>query len=144
VVSLSLSSYDIKDTWFTPFSRKIGQLPALNALFLNYISSAQFLLDLDCDVPQEGVNLSTATYPALLYLDFSNCGINTPALKTLYKSLKKRSDRDLGPRKLRVELHGVKRADKKAIALLEKVVEVVWVMDSDFEDSDGDSEPLDY
>ena len=65
VVSLSLSSHNLNDAWFTPFSRKIGQLPALNALFLDHISSTQILLDLDCDVPQERVNPSTATYPAL-------------------------------------------------------------------------------
>jgi len=142
MVSLSLSSYDINDTWFTPFSRRIGQLPALNALYLNYISSAQCLLDLDCDAPQEGVNPSTTTYPALLYLDFSNCEIKAPALKTLYNCLKKRSERGLGPRKLRVDLRGVQQVDKikRAIALLEKVVEVAWEVDSDFEDSDSDTD----
>ena len=142
VVSLSLSSYKITDTWFTPFSRKIGRLPALNALYLDHISSTQILLDLDCDAPQEGVNLPTTTYPALLYLDFNKCGIKTPAVKTLYNCLKKRSERGLGPRKLRVDLRGVKQSDKikKATALLEKVVEVVWEVDSDFEDSDTDTD----
>ena len=136
VVSLSLSSYSIHDTWFTPFSRDIGQLPALNTLFLNHISSTPILLDLDCDVPQEGVNPSAATYPALLYLDFTNCGIDTPALKTLYDCLKKRSERGLGPRKLRVDLRGVREVDEKATALVEKVVEVVWLIESaDSEDS---------
>jgi hypothetical protein len=132
VVSLSLSSHNLHDTLLTPFSRKIGQLPALNALFLNHISSTQNLLDLDCDVPQERVNPSMATYPALLYLDLSNCGssIGTPALKTLYNCLKKRSECGLGPRKLRVDLRGVQQVDEEATALVEKVVEVIWLMDS--------------
>ena len=132
-VSLSLSSYHINDAWFIPFSRKISQLPALNALFLDHISSTQILLDLDCDIPQEGVNPPTATYPALLYLDFSNCKIDAPSLKTLYDCLKKRSERGLGPQKLSVDLRGVQKVDKEAAALVEKVVEVVW-LDSEDED----------
>jgi hypothetical protein len=106
-------------TFLPQNSIKTGQLPALNPLILNHISSAQFLLELDCDVPQEGVN--------------SNCRIETPALKTLYNCLKKRSEHGLGPQKLRVDLRGLQpeQVDKKATALMEKVVEIVWVMDLD-------------
>ena len=140
VVSLSLSSlssYDIltlTDLWFRPFFRKISQLPALNALFLHDISFAELLLEPNCDIPGV-INPSMATYPALLYLDFSYCLLNTPALKTLYRCLEKRSERSLGPRNLRMDLRGQK-VSKRAAVLLEKVAEVVWVMDSDFVDSD--------
>ena len=63
VVTLSLSSYD--GICFRHFARRIGQLPALYALFLSNISSAPFLEELDCDVPQKGGDPSMPTYPAL-------------------------------------------------------------------------------
>ena len=136
VVSLSLLSYDIADAWFIPFFRKISRLPALNAVFLDQLSSLLFLLEFDHDVSQ-GVNPSMATYPALLYLDFRKCILNTVALKTLYKCLKKRSANDLGLQKLRVDLRILKNVDKKIIALLEKFAEIVW-MESDCDDSVSD------
>ena len=137
VVSLSLSSYDIADLWFRPFFHKISRLPALNALFMDHLSSSLFLLELNRDVPQERVNPSMATYPALLYLDFSKCLLNTPAQKSLYEYLKKRSENGLGLRKLTVDLRIPKNGDKKVIALLEKVAEIVW-MESDFDGSASD------
>jgi len=135
VVSLLLTSYDIHNDWFTPFFSKVSQLPALNALFLHDISSAELLLEPNCGVSREINNPSMATYPSLLYLDFSYCLLDTPALKTLHKCLKKRSEQSLGPRNLKMDLR-TQKVSKRAAALLEKVAEVVWVMDSDFVDSD--------
>ena len=112
VVSLSLSSYD--GTCFRHFARQIGQLPALNALHLGYISSAPFFLELDRGDP------SIPTYPALHYLDLSNHQIDIPSLTILYNCLKKRSELGLGPEKLKINL-----CDEGTTALLEKVVEVV-------------------
>ena len=122
VLSLSLSSYDITDIWFRPFFHKISQLPALNALFLDYLTSSLFLLELNRDVPQEEVNPSMAIYPALLYL---KCRLTTPDPKILYKFLKKRPGHGLGPRKLRLDLFGPQILNKEVIALLETVAEIV-------------------
>ena len=127
VVSLSLSSYG--GTCVRHFARKIGQLPALNALRLNYIPSAPFLQELDCDAPQEGDNLSIPTYPALRCLHFNpNHHIDVPDLTTLYNCLKKRSELGLGPEKLKINLCTLRNLDEQTTALLEKVVEVVSVM----------------
>jgi hypothetical protein len=123
VVSLSLSSYD--GTRFRKFARTIGQLPALNALHFRYISSAPFLLELDCDAPRERHDPSIPTYPALRYLDFSDHEIDVPGLTTLYNCLKKRSELGLGPEKLKINLRVLRNLDKQTTALLEKVVEVV-------------------
>ena len=131
VVSLSISShYENDDTLFRLSARKIGQLPALNALFLRDISSMTFLLELNSDVSKED-DPSTATYPALQYLDFTNLQIDVPILTILHVYLDQRSEHGLGPRKLKVDLCGLGTVNKKAtpIALLEKFVEVVWVMD---------------
>ena len=126
VISLSLSSYD--GTCFRRFARTIGQLPALNAFHLSYISSMPFLLELNCDAPQEGDDPSTPTYPALRYLDFSDHQFNVPGLRTLYNSLKKRSQLGLGPEKVKINLCALRKLDKQTTALLEKVVEVVSEM----------------
>ena len=125
VISFSLSShYPKDDICFRPFARKIGQLPALNALSLSYTSSAPFLLELDCDVPQEGDDPLIPTYPALRYLDFSDHQIDLPNLMILYDYLKKRSELGLGPETLEVDLRGLKKV-KEATVLLEKVVKIV-------------------
>jgi hypothetical protein len=115
VVSLLLSSYD--DTCFRHFAREIGQLSALNTLYLSYISSAPFLQELDCDAP---------TYPALRCLDFSDhqIRIDVFGLTTLYSCLKKRSELGLGPEKLKMDLCVLRNLDKHTTTLLEKVVEV--------------------
>ena len=138
VVSLSiLSIYENDDTLFRLFPQ-IGQLPALNALSLKYISSTPFLQELDCCVPGE---LSMATYPALQYLDFTGHQI---ILTTLSNCLKKRSELGLGPKQLKVDLRGLELVDEKATALLEKVVEVEWVtddLDSDDSGSEANSDP---
>jgi hypothetical protein len=149
VVSLSiLSHYENDYTLFILSARKIGQFPALNALFLRDISSMPFLLELDRDVSEDGDDPSTATYPALRYLDFTNLEIDVPALTILHMCLKTRSERGLGPRKLRVDLCGLGTVNKKAtpIVLLEKVVEVVWVMDDpdSGESAESDSDVLIY
>jgi hypothetical protein len=127
VISFSLLSYDpnLDDICYRPLARKVGQLPAMNALYLSYISSTPFLQELDCDAPQEGDDPSILTYPALRYLDFSNYPIDFPDLTALYNYLKKRSELGLGPEKLKMDLC---RVNKEATALLEKVVEVVSVM----------------
>jgi hypothetical protein len=119
VISFSLLSYDpTDDICYRPLARKVGQLPAMNALHLSYISSTSFLQELDCDVPQEGDDPSIPTYPALRYLAFSGkYPIDFSYLTALYNHLKKRSELGLGPEKLKI-----------ATALLEKVVEVVSVM----------------
>jgi hypothetical protein len=123
VVSLSISSY--AGACFRDFPRKIAQLPALHALRLSDISSAPFLEELDCGVPQEGDDLSIPTYPALQYLDLSGHEINVRDLTTLSEYLKKRSELGLGPEKLKMDLCGPRKVDKKATALLKKVVKVV-------------------
>ena len=130
VISFSLSSFDQQDDiCYRLLARKVAQLPAMNALYLSYVSSAPFLQELDCDVPQEGDDPSIPTYPALRYLDFSNYPIDFPDLTVLYNRLKKRSELGLGPEKLKMDLCMVREVDKEATALLEKVVEVVSVMD---------------
>jgi hypothetical protein len=149
VVLLSILSHYEKDyTLFILSARKIGQFPALNALFLRDISSMPFLLELDRDVSEDGDDPKTAIYPALRYLDFTNLEIDVPALTILHMCLKTRSEHGLGPRKLRVDLCGLGTVNKKAtpIVLLEKVVEVVWVMeDSDSgESTDSDSDVFFY
>ena len=123
VVTLSLSSYD--GICFRHFAHRIGQLPALYALFLSDISSAPFLEELNCDVPQKGGDPSMPTYPALQYLDLSDHGIDICDMTTLYEFLKKRSELGLGPEKLRMNLRRLRRVDKKATALLENVVKVM-------------------
>jgi hypothetical protein len=123
VITLSLSSYD--GICFRHFARKIGQLPALYALFLDDISSSPFLEELDCDVLLEGGDPSIPTYPALQYLDLPDHEIDICDPTTLYEYLKKRSELGLGPEKLRMNLRRLRRVDKKATALLEKVVKVV-------------------
>ena len=129
VISFSLFSYDPKnDTCFGPLSRKVGQLTTMEALYLSYVSSTPFLQELDCDIPQEGDDPSIPTYPALRYLDFSNHPVEFLELTTLYNYLKTRSELGLGPEKLKIDLRGVRKVGKKTIALLEKVVEVVPVM----------------
>ena len=129
VISFSLLSYDPKgDIYYRPLARKVGQLPAMNALYLSYISSTPFLQELDCDVPQKGDDSSIPTYPALRYLAFSGKHpIDFPDLTALYNNLKKRSELGLGPKKLKMDLCVVRQVNKQAIALLEKVVEVVSV-----------------
>jgi hypothetical protein len=126
VVSFSLSSYD--SAHFRHLARKIGQLPALNALHFSYSSAAPFLQELNCDAPREGGDPSIPTYPALRYLDFSGHEINVPGLTTLYNCLKKRSKLGLGPEQLKINLRALRNLDKQTTALLEKVVEVVSVM----------------
>jgi len=123
VVSLSVVSYD--GSCLRHFAPKIAQLPALHALRLSYIPSAPFFHELDCDVLQEGDDPSIPTYPALRYLDLSNRELDVRNLKALYKYLKKRSKLGLGPKKLKADLRGLRKVDKKATALLEKVVKVV-------------------
>ena len=136
VVALSLSLLEITDPRFGAFVHNIGQLPALNALYLRCDFSARFFLELVRDVLQEGEDPSAVTYPALRYLDFIKCQIDLRVLMILYIRLKKRSELGLGPERLKVDLRGLElgRIDKKAAALLEKVVEVEWMMD----DSDSD------
>jgi hypothetical protein len=141
VVSLSISSnYKNDKTVFMLSARKIGQFPALDALFLSNIFSTPFLLELNCDV----------SYPALRYLDFTTLQIDGSALAILPMWLKTRSERGLGPRKLRMDLRGLGTVNKKAttIALLEEVVEVVWVMEDpdsgESAGSDSDSDVLVY
>ena len=89
------------------------------------ISPAPFLEELDCDVPLEGGDPSIPTYPALRYLDLFDLEIDICDLTTLYKYLKRRSELGLGPEKLKVNLRRLRRVDKEATALLEKVVNVV-------------------
>jgi len=153
VVSLSISShYENDRTLFTLSARKIAQFPALDALFLCDIFSTPFLLELNCGASEEGDDPSTVTYPALRYLDFTTLQIDVPALTTLPMCLETRSERGLGPRKLRVDLRGLGTVNTKAtaIALLEEVVEVVWVMDdpdsgeSADSSADSDSDVLVY
>ena len=144
VISFSLSSYqpDTDDIFFIPLAHKIGQLPALKALYLNYISFAPLLLKAVCDVPKKAEDPSTIACPTLRYLDFTKCKIDVHDLMTLYKLLNKRSELGLGPENLKVDLRGLGlgRIDKKAAALLEKVVEVEWMMDdSDSDDSSSDA-----
>ena len=64
MISLSLLSYDPKgNIYYRPLAHKVGQLLAMNALYLSYISSTPFLQKLDCDVPQKGDDSSIPTYP---------------------------------------------------------------------------------
>jgi len=125
VVSLSASSYN--SACFRHFACKIGQLPALHALRLSDIFSEPFLLEFNCDVPQEGDDPSIPTYPALRYLELSGYGTDGHDLMTLYEDLKKRSKLGLGPKKLKVDLRafGPYKVDKRATAMFKNVVEVV-------------------
>jgi hypothetical protein len=128
VISFSLSSYDPKDEiCLRPFAHTIGQLPALNALYLSCASSAPFFQEIDHDVPHEGDDPPIPAYPALRYLAFSDHPIDVPDLTTLYNYLKKRSELGLGPEKLKVNLRGLRKVKnfKETTALLEKVVEVI-------------------
>ena len=138
VVSLLVSSH-YGGRHFIPFARKIDQLPALNTFRVDHIYFAPFLLELE-----EGDDPSMPTYPALRHLHFTNFRIDVFTSITLYYYLKNRSERGLGPEKLRVDLRGLAmgRVDKIITTLLNSVVDVVWVMDSDSEDSDSDSDSV--
>ncbi|KIM35828.1 hypothetical protein M413DRAFT_32184 [Hebeloma cylindrosporum] len=111
---------------FEPFFRMVSQLPALDTISLNPTLDDWFFEKLyKCDVQRDGVGPS---YPVLRYLDFTGCGMHDPDLMTLYKCLKKRSARGLGPRRLRMELVGLRGDFEREMALLESVVDVVvWV-----------------
>ncbi|KIM42700.1 hypothetical protein M413DRAFT_26710 [Hebeloma cylindrosporum] len=113
VLSLSLSSHD--QICLTPFARQIGQLPALKTLLLSRVDPSPFLLELDCDFPHEG-------------------DLSMPAPKY---------NHGLGPKNLGVDLRRQVKLDKRAIALLNKAVGVVWDMDPvepDYPSSDADSD----
>ena len=139
VVSLLLSSY-CQGKYFRPFARKIGQLPALDTIRIKYVYYVPFLLELE-----EGDDPSMPIYPALRHLQFtSKFRMDDPTLTALYDFLKKRSEQGLGPEKLSVDVRGLGKVDKTATALLNGVVDVVWVTPSDSRgpdsgDSDSDS-----
>ena len=112
VVSLLLSSRHGGE-YFTPFARKIGQLPALNTFSINDIYFVPFLLEL-----KAGDDPSIPPYPALRNLHFTNLRVDVPTSTALYGCLKKRSEHGLGPEKLRVDLRGLAmaRVDQKITA----------------------------
>ncbi|KIM35829.1 hypothetical protein M413DRAFT_32185 [Hebeloma cylindrosporum] len=119
VVSFSLRSGPMPcDASLEHFACEIGQLPALERLAVNHTS---FLLELD-------LQYDDPSFPALRYLDFTDCEIDVPDLTMLYECLKDRTACRLGPEKLRMDLRGLGEVDRNSMSLLEQVADVVWVM----------------
>ncbi|KIM35833.1 hypothetical protein M413DRAFT_428331 [Hebeloma cylindrosporum] len=143
IIYFCVSSDDFAAT--TPnalFARKLGQLPALEALSLLETPFAPFLLELGQGDIQHDTSTATMTYPALRYMDFNNAPhVPFPPLISLYNCLKKRSERGLGPHRLAIysgdKLDG---ANKRAIDLLEEIVELFMFQDTDSVESASSSD----